>query len=92
MQPGETALLYGGLARSAMPRAHPRPGLIFPTSACSCCSEEGAGSVDLELKDIEELRPDKSGVIVVSKKHGLLKLKLPDPKRWLGALRQAVRN
>ena len=53
--------------------------------------EEGGAEVDLALPEIDELRLEAAGVVVVSKRHGLLRLKLRDPKRWLKALQQAVR-
>lgn len=88
--PGEVALLYGPCEISD-DTGSSRAWAYLSNQRLLLRDEEGNASVDLNLSDIEELRPDKAGVQVLSKKHGLFKLKLPDPKRWLEALRKAVR-
>jgi hypothetical protein len=89
--PGEEALLYGP-CEVYDATGSSRAWAYLSNQRLLLRDEEGGAPLDLALKDIEELRPDPAGVVVVSKIHGLLKLKLPDPKRWLETLRQAVRS
>ena len=87
---GEEALLYGPCEVSDA-QGKAKAWAYLSNRRLMLRDETGGAPVDIALKDIDELRPDKAGLALVSKSHGLLKLKVPDSKRWLEALRQAVR-
>ncbi len=92
MSPGEVAVLYGPCSILAKGAA-PQPAWAYLSNFRLRLRGEGDSlSVDLALKDIEELRPTPKGVMVVSKSQGSFDLALPDAKRWLSALRSEARS
>jgi hypothetical protein len=95
MQPGEEARLYG-------------PGTLSDSGGSSEAwfylsnrrllfrDASGAG-LDLPLAEIEELRPPQPGLLsgkvtLVAKGRGLITLKVPDARRWHGAIRKAIHS
>ncbi len=93
---GEKAILYGPATWTQQGRL--REGWAFLTNQQLSLVVTDATSIALSIGEIDEIRPAKRSwrlggeLGVVSKREGLVLLKVPDVKRWELALRRVVRG
>ena len=96
LRAGETALLYGPATWAAKDFKGEGWAYLSDQALTLAVLDEAAWS--LPLVEVQEIRPGKrlwrlGGELgIVSQRSGLLRLKVPDAKRWQLALRQAVQT
>jgi hypothetical protein len=95
MRAGEEALLFGpGELRD---EGGSSKAWFYLSNQRLLIRGSGGEAVDIELPQIQELKPFKAGFFsgelgLVAQGKGLLRLKVPDPPRWHKALALALRK